>query len=61
MTDSEKQENLYSGRGGKRAGAGRPKGTKRSLKTINLQLRVTPQEKEIIKNFIADYRKSLEQ
>ena len=45
-----------SGRGGRREGAGRPKGTKRSLKTENLQVRVTPEEKSFLTKILKAMR-----
>lgn len=44
------------GRGGKRAGAGRPKGSTKEP-TINLHRRVTPTEKELLEQYLSEIRK----
>lgn len=44
-------------RGGKREGAGRPKGTIKEP-TINFHRRVTPEEKEAIEKLLIEMRKA---
>lgn len=52
-----------SGRGGVRAGAGRPKGTKNNSHSERKQrqYRATDEEHELVKRFIAIMRKDFEQ